>query len=110
MADFSDEIATAKELIAENGALCTWRKRAGATYNIPICFVSQGSTVGITEALGADGSIPRGQYDALMGVHGFKPEQGDTVIRANGDKIMVGPIGELSPADDPILYFIKFKV
>lgn len=109
MTNYDDDIATAKELIAEFGDVCTWKKRkAGPSYvGILIAFVSQGSSVGITEAIGADGSIPRGQYDCLMGAHNFKPEQGDMIIRSDGSQSIVGPVGEFKPGSQVILYFMK---
>lgn len=126
MADYSDDIAGALEDIAEAGEACTWfkpasqagtpsRPEAGASPTQTPVFIlflpnKQASMLTILSAL-ADSNVPGGSEKGLMGNHGFTPELGDWIIRANSERMTIVPengIDTLAPSGVAILHTIRF--
>lgn len=124
MADYSDDIATALELIAEYGQKCDWHKDS-ITFDDPdkpwkggsnnpsvyqpfICFVpADGTMFGMSKYAQA---IERGVFTTfgLMAPTGFEPDLSDKLVRS-GKTQVVFAIDVIQPAEQPVLYILSIK-
>lgn len=122
MADYSEEIADAKELIAESGQEVIWRKLphsvgnqpwrlvslAAIDYKVNIVFVNRKKEN--VELLRSNGDgVQIGSSYGLMGAVDFEPNIKDVVIR-DGKEYRITSIDIIQPSGEPILYNIDFDV
>ena len=121
---YDDEIATALELIAEAGQVCSWYKdqptggdpdRPWIGHdNIPIIY--QPSIVFIPATAGASSfgitKFKEGDADfstfGLMGAVPFVPEPRDRVLRGTVPLVVVA-VDKLQPAEDVLLYVLSIE-
>jgi hypothetical protein len=122
---FDDEIATALELIEENGEVCDWHKDAvvlddpdspwlggDSTPDVKhpsICFLPAtdgASGFGITKFRRPGDDIPSFSTFGLMGAVDFKPEVTDKVLRG-GQPLVIVAIDELKPNEQTLLYILS---
>jgi hypothetical protein len=123
VADYSADIATAQEMIAEYGADAVWQKTTVSSnvnqpwkatgqqtteHNVKLLFCSKGS--GTLNALihlikGTD--VPAGAPIALLASVAFEPEITDVVV-VGDKKYKIASIDPVAPGGVPILYRIRF--
>jgi hypothetical protein len=127
MGVFDDDIATAKELIAEFGQTCYWQKPAPATGGVPgypgvgtlpdpieckmVFFSPKDLDRGVLswrELMQASEVPTNGEIGLLAGGISFEPEVADTIRRsgATGRQWAIHKIDLLAPNGDPVLYFV----
>lgn len=128
MADYSDDIATAQELIAEFGQQCFWQKPAPVTDDsvpgypvvgdlpplIPcmIAFFSgRDLNRGAFEFLSMMPGIEvpdNGEIGLLAGGLPFEPENTDTIRRGSetAPETSIEKMDRLAPDGTPILYYV----
>lgn len=126
MTFFTDEIETAKELIAENGEQCTWVQNPNPTpdaiqpwkvvsvasinWDVIIVFLPM-KRVNYEQARSLAGSeIQVGNEYGLMAQQEFLPSPIDVVIRADGRVFRIAAIGNLAPDGTDILYKVYFNL
>lgn len=129
MADYSEDIATAQELIDEFGQDCWWQKPAPVDDNsvpgyptvgalpdpikVKIAFFSgRDLNRGVFEFLSMMPGIEipdNGEIGLLAGGLSFTPENTDTVRRGAIDAVesSVDKIDRLAPDGTPILYYVQ---
>jgi hypothetical protein len=119
---FSNEIATAHQLIAENGQAATWQKQtevvnvgqpwkttAGAPQTFPVVVVRLPVKAQPTQILSPGTSVATNVEKLLMaGDVPFTPELNDRIVIA-GDTKQVKDIDVLQPDGTPILYTLTVK-
>jgi hypothetical protein len=122
---FDDEIATALELIKENGQVCDWHKDGVVLVdpNRPwlggnpiedirhpsICFVPAtdgASGFGMTKFRAGGEDVPSFSTFGLMGAVDFEPKLHDKVLRGGAPLVIVA-IDELRPAEEVVLYVLS---
>ena len=109
MGVYDRAVDTAKRLVGKYGDKCTWKKRNGTVYNVVIVFAEQGNFLSfIAQSLAADSAQVRGAYEAIMADVSFNPEQGDLLTRSDGTQLILGPVAELKPGSQTVLYLLKF--
>jgi hypothetical protein len=122
---YDDDIAAAREAIAEDGQVCQWIKQTvvpvdankpwlgGAAtdvpHDVPIAFVpASGNLFGLTRYKTA---IEAGEF-TLFGLMapptGFVPVLGDKVLRDGAPLVLVN-LDTLRPAEDVVLYILSIK-
>lgn len=129
MADYSDDIATAKELIDEFGQTCYWQKPAPVADNsVPgyptdgvlpdpveckIAFFSgrdlNRGTFLFLQQMAPSMEVPdNGEIGLLAGGISFSPELTDTLRRGAVDapEVSINAIDRLAPDGTPILYYV----
>jgi hypothetical protein len=121
---FDDEVATALELIAENGQVCQWHKDTTAladpqrpwlggasvpdVKDVSICFVPAtdgASGFGMTKFRQREDVPAFGTY-GLMGAVDFEPKVTDKVMRG-GVPLVIVAIDELKPNEQTLLYVLS---
>jgi hypothetical protein len=122
---FDDEIATALELIEENGQVCDWHKDT-VTLTDPtqpwlggdsvpdvkhpsICFVPAtdgASGFGLTKFRKPADDVPSFSTFGLMGAVDFEPAINDKVMRGSEPLVIVA-IDELKPNEQTLLYILS---
>lgn len=127
MGVFDDDIATAKELIAEFGQTCYWQKPAPVVEVLPgypnigplpapvecrmVFFSPKDLDRGVGEWLalmqGTEVSMNT-QVGLLAGGISFIPENTDTIRRGaiDANETSIHKIDLLAPNGDPVLYFV----
>ena len=107
MADYSEDIATARELIEESGELIEFRQD-GETYNDFVTFIPAGGSVSWLAAL-AGTAIPAGlELGLLPGDAPFVPKLNGVIVRQDGTVLTVLPGSDrIAPSGDPVLYILR---
>lgn len=123
MADHSEFVTMAREMIADDGVVCQWRKQvvtpidpekpwAGSTsvdtlHDIPICFLPANSNMfGLTRYREA---IEVGEFTTfglMAPPTGWVPELSDLVSRG-GQPLVLRNLDTLRPAEDIVLYILS---
>jgi hypothetical protein len=122
---FDDEIATALELIEENGQVCDWHKDAVVLTDVnrpwlggdsvedvkhpSICFVPAtdgASGFGMTKFRERGDDVPSFSTFGLMGAVDFEPELQDKVLR-DGVPLVIVAIDKLQPNEQVLLYILS---
>lgn len=125
MGVYDDDIASALQMIAESGALVTWRQVVASppvdpskpwkpvqpeTFNdvdVHIVFLPLSRVGNESKRKAKDGETESGNEQGLMGAVAFEPSTKDVVIRA-GRELRILNISKLAPNGEAILYTIEF--
>jgi hypothetical protein len=119
---YDDDIAAAREAIAEDGMVCQWRKLvvtpidadkpwAGSTsaevvHDAPICFVpANGNMFGLTRYRAAIEAGEFTTFGLMAPPEGWVPELSD-LVRRGGQPLVLHSIDALRPAEDVVLYVL----
>jgi hypothetical protein len=122
---YDDDIAAAREAIAEDGMVCQWRKQvatpvdeakpwAGSTtadvfHDAPIAFVpASGGMFGLTRHKAAIEAGDFTTYGLMAPPEGWVPELSDLVTRG-GQPLVLVTMDTLRPAEDVVLYILGIK-
>lgn len=108
MADYSEEVATARELIEDSGELVEWTQ-GGETYNDFVTFIPPGGSVTWLSAMTGT-ALPAGLTVGLVpGDAPFVPELNAIIKRPDGSVYTVLPgTDKLAPNSlQPILYTVR---
>lgn len=129
MGVFDQEIAMAKDMIAESGELVTWVKDTTTTpdANTPwktaapapvdppadpvmvrIVFTSPGNKLAALFHMLAGTSVPDGGPSGLMAQVPFEVAINDSIIRGSGEKVTIKDFNVVSPNGEVILYKLDF--
>jgi hypothetical protein len=121
---FNDEIATALELIEENGQICDWHKgpvvltdperpwlggaEAVDVHHPSICFLpaTDGNLGFGLSKLRKGEDVPAFSTFGLMGAVDFDPKIGDKVLRG-GTPLVIVAIDKLQPNEQILLYILS---
>lgn len=123
MADHSEFVAMAREMIAEDGMVCQWRKQvvtpidpdkpwAGSTTvdtvkDVPIAFVpASGNLFGLTRYREAIEAGEFTTFGLMAPPVGWVPEPSDLVTR-DGQPLVLRNVDELRPAELVVLYILS---
>lgn len=127
MTAFARQIATAKRLIAKNGANCTWRQIPDAVpdtsepwkvaagvpkdfKNVRVVFLPYTRMGYEFLRLLTGTEIQIGDVKGLMAQQVFKPSITDVLIHPNGTVYRVNKLDPLAPDGTDILYTLDLKV
>jgi hypothetical protein len=121
---FDDEIATALELIEENGQVCDWHKGEVTLADpdrpwlggdavpdirqVSICFLPAtdgASGFGLSKYRAGE-DVPAFSTFGLMGAVDFEPELHDKVMRG-GTPLVIVAIDKLQPNEQTLLYILS---
>lgn len=119
---YADDIAAAREAIAEDGMECQWRKQvttpvdpdrpwAGSTtvdvfHDVPICFVpANGNMFGMTRYRAAIEAGEFTTFGLMAPPEGWVPELPD-MVRRSGQPLVLYSLDALRPAEDVVLYIL----
>lgn len=129
MGVFDDDIATALELIEENGQLVKWRQLSNndtddetdkpwktdteavtppTDFDVHICFLPIDRVGAQSLRYLAGTEVAVGSMYGLMGAVDFEPSIKDVVIR-DGKELAISSIDLLSPNGQKILYTVVFE-
>lgn len=121
----SEDIAEAKDAIREEGVRVAFQQMTSTpidpkkpwlgTTDVPtdhiawIAFVDQATAAAMVTDWKQDADYSSATRFGIMGNHGFEPQPGNIVKRADKEDLVVKDVMASAPADVPVFFVLEFN-